>query len=377
VIREHERVRLHRHLTPTPVGARPPVGVAEYPVYYEVRGEAHAALLPRAIVEGEPYPVRGMIVSGSSILTAWPEPSRWRQAFEALDLLVVVNRFPTADAAYADLLLPATTMFEIESYQEHHGHVELRRRVIEPVGEARSDYLIFAELADRLGYGDLWPQTERGMIELALRGTGITYEQLAESPDGVELPSPPQRYRKYASGHLRADGSPGFETPTGRFEIASEWLRGHGFDALPVYTEPVEGPLADPALADDYPLVLTSGARTKFDFRSQHHNIPSLVAMQPWPLVHLHTADARARGIADGDEVDLVTRRGRVRFRASVSDDIVEGVVEASMGGGGPLGPPAWCAANVNDLTDAANVDPISGFPVYKALLCEVEKAGR
>jgi anaerobic selenocysteine-containing dehydrogenase len=75
--------------------------------------------------------------------------------------------------------------------------------------------------------------------------------------------------------------------------------------------------------------------------------------------------------------VDHDTRRGRVRFRASVSDDIVEGVVEASMGGGGPLGPPAWCAANVNDLTDAANVDPISGFPVYKALLCEVEKAGR
>ena len=64
--------------------------------------------------------------------------------------------------------------------------------------------------------------------------------------------------------------------------------------------------------------------------------------MQPWPLVHLHPADADARGIADGDEVDVVTPRGRVRFRARVTEDIVRGAVEANMGGGGPLGPEAW-----------------------------------
>jgi anaerobic selenocysteine-containing dehydrogenase len=370
-----ERVRLHRHVTRPPAGARPAIGSAKFPVFHEVRREAHAALLPRAILEGDPYPVRGMIVSGTSILTAWPEPSLWRRAFEALDLLVVINRFPTADAAYADLVLPATTMFEIESYQEHHGHVELRRRVIEPLGEARNDFLIFAELADRLGYGELWPQTERGLVELALEGTGVTYDELAAAPDGIELPQSPVAYRKYESGGLRADGLPGFDTPSGHFEIASGWLRDHGYDPLPVYTEPTEGPLASPELARRYPLVLTSGARTKGDFRSQHHNIPSLLALQPWPLVHLQTEDAAARGIADGDEVDVVTARGRVRFWAHVSEDIVRGAVEVNMGGGGPLGPPAWRNANVNDLTDATNVDPISGFPVVKALLCEVELA--
>jgi len=368
-----ERLRLHRNVTPAPAASRPAIGAAEFPVFHEMRREAHAALLPKAILDGEPYPVRGMIVSGTSILTAWPEPSRWRRALAALDLLVTINRFPTADSAYADLVLPATTMFEIESYQEYHGHVELRRRVIEPVGEARNDSLIFAELAARLGYGERWPQTERGMVELALEGTGITYDELAASPGGVDLPRPPRRYRKYETGRLRPDGRPGFNTPTGRFEIASEWLRGHGYEPLPVYTEPTEGPLASPELACRYPLVLNSGARTKADFRSQHHNIPSLVAMQPCPLVHLHTADAAARGIAEGDEVDVVTLRGRVRFKAHVTDDIVPGAVEANMGGGGPLGPAAWRNANVNDLTDASNFDPISGFPVYKALLCEVE----
>jgi anaerobic selenocysteine-containing dehydrogenase len=63
-----------------------------------------------------------------------------------------------------------------------------------------------------------------------------------------------------------------------------------------------------------------------------------------------------------------------VSFRACVTEDIVPGVVEVNMGGGGPLGPEAWQEANVNELTDMENRDPISGFPVYKALLCEVVK---
>jgi anaerobic selenocysteine-containing dehydrogenase len=375
LFRSRDRVRLGRNPTPAPVGCRPALGAATYPAFHQLRQEAHAAALPAAILEGEPYAVRGMIVSGASILTAWPDPARWRRALAALDLLVVVNRFPTADAAYADLLLPATTMFEIESYVEVGGRVEHRRRVIEPIGEARNDALIFAELAERLGYGDRFPQSEREIVERALEGTGIEYEELVASPDGVPLPTPPTRYRKYETGELRADGRPGFPTPTGRFEIASEWLRGHGYEPLPVYTEPSEGPLAAPALAREHPLVLSTGARTKYDFRSQHHDVPSLVALQPWPLAHLHRDDAAARGIADGDEVDLVTRRGSVRFRAALSDDVVRGVVEANMGGGGPLGPEPWRAANVNELTDPANVDPISGFPVFKALLCEVRPA--
>jgi anaerobic selenocysteine-containing dehydrogenase len=112
-------------------------------------------LLPRAILEGKPYPVRGLIISGASLITAWPQPAQWRRALASLDLLVVVNRFPTADAQYADLLLPATTMFEIESYMIYDGWIQLRQRVIPPLGEARNDYLIFAGLAERLGYGHL------------------------------------------------------------------------------------------------------------------------------------------------------------------------------------------------------------------------------
>lgn len=113
------RPRTRRILTAPPAAAPPPIGRSQFPLYHAVRREAHAAALPRAILESEPYPIRGLIVSGASLITAWPDPDLWRCALSALDLLVYVNRFPTADAAYADLLLPATTMFEIESYMAY------------------------------------------------------------------------------------------------------------------------------------------------------------------------------------------------------------------------------------------------------------------
>jgi hypothetical protein len=60
-----------------------------------------------------------------------------------------------------------------------------------------------------------------------------------------------------------------------------------------------------------------------------------------------------------------------------VTEHIVPGVVEVNMGGGGPVGPVDWQRGNVNQLTDFDNRDPISGFPVYKALMCNVVKRGQ
>ena len=198
------RTRTQRLLTDPPSAGPLPIGAAEFPLYYEVRNEAHALLFPQAMLESEPYPLRGLIISGASIITAWPNPQLWRHAFSELDLLVVINRFPTADAQYADIILPATTLFEIESYMVHDDTVYPRHRIIPPLGEARNDYLIFAELAQRLGYGHLWPQTEEAMIAYALRGSGISLEKLRAHPEGLRLRRPEMLYYKYKSGDLRA-----------------------------------------------------------------------------------------------------------------------------------------------------------------------------
>jgi cysteine desulfurase NifS len=348
------------------------VGRDRFPVYSAYRGENHAIALPAAVIEGRPYKIRDMIILGGSMITAWPNPSLWRRMFEHLDFLVCIDRQFTADAAYADIVLPATTMYEITSYQTYGPIFRLREQIIEPLGEARNDYRILAELADRLGYGHLYPQTEEQMLRHVLEGSGFTLEDVRSAGGQVQVPTEMMQFKKWEKGLLRPDGQPGFNTPSGKFEIASSILEEYGYDPLPRYVEPGEGPISRPDLAQTFPLVFNSGSRVFTDFRSQHHGVFGLNREAPVPTVTLHTADAQRRNIRHGDPVHVVTPRGKVVFAANVTDDIAPGMVDANMGGGGPVGPPAWQEGNVNELTDDARYDPISGFPVYKALLCDV-----
>jgi cysteine desulfurase NifS len=277
-----------------------------------------------SVLEGDPYRIRSLIVHGASLLTSWPQTPLWRETLSKLDFLVCIDRQLTADAAYADIVLPATTMFEIDSYMVYGPIFRLREKVIEPVGEARNDYLIMAELAQRLGYGERYPQTEEALIRHALEGSGYSLEEVRDAGGWVKLATPLMEC----------------------------------YEPLPKYTEPVEGPLARPDLAATFPLVFNSGARPHTDFRSQHHGIDGLVRDNPEPTV----------------EINEIDPRGAVPFRAVVTDAIVAGAIECNMGGGTPVGPAAWQEWNVNELTDLANADDISGFPVYKALLCDVVK---
>lgn len=345
-----------------------------FPLYSNYRGESHALGLIDAVLHKDPYCIRGLIIHGASILTSWPQTAVWRETLSKLDFLVTIDRQLTADSAYADIVLPATTMFEIDSYAVYGSIFRLREKIIEPVGEARNDYLIMAELADRLGYGDLYPQTEEAMIRQALEGSGFTLDEVKAAGGTVKLPSQMMEYKKWQKGGLRQDGKPGFDTPTGKFEIWSTLLEDYGYEPLPKYTEPVEGPLANPVLAKKYPLVFNSGARTHTEFRSQFHNVKGLLKDNPEPTVTINRLDAEERSIGMGDLVEVSTPRGSIPFRAFISDDIVKGAIECNMGGGTPVGPKAWQEWNVNELTDVKNLDEISGFPVYKSLLCEVRK---
>jgi cysteine desulfurase NifS len=346
----------------------------KFPIYSNYRGESHASGLVDAVLRGDPYPIRGLIIHGASILTSWPQTPIWRETLSELDFLVCIDRQLTADAAYADVVLPATTMFEIDSYMVYGPIFRLREKMIEPVGEARNDYLIMAELAERLGYGHLYPQTEEEMIRLALEGSGYSLEDVREAGGWVKIPNPMMDYKKWQKGGLREDGKPGFDTPSGKFEIWSTVLEDYGYEPLPKYVEPKEGPVGSPELAQEFPLIFNSGARPHTDFRSQHHGIKGLAKDKPEPTADLNLADAAERDIQTGDLVEVRTPRGAVQFRARVTDDILQGAIECSMGGGTPVGPKAWREWNVNELTDLSNYDDVTGFPVYKSLLCEVVK---
>ncbi len=353
---------------------RKALGRDKFPIYSAYRGESHAIVLPDSVLKGKPYKIRSLIILGGSIITSWPQPAIWRKTLNALDFLVCIDRHLTADAAYADIVLPATTYYEVESYMTYGSIFRIRERVIEPLGEARNDFFILAELADRLGYGHLYPQNEEELLRHVLKGSGFTLEDVHKAGGTVQSQTVKMQYKKWEKGLLRPDGKPGFDTPSGKFEIASTILEEHGYDPLPVYTEPQESPLSQPNLAKKFPLVFNSGARVTTDFHAQHHGIESLLKERPEPTVTINVSDARARGIKNGDLVHIKTSRGQITLRAIVTDSIVKGAVEANMGGGCHVGPKAWQEGNINELTDLQQYDPISGFPVYKALLCDVHK---
>jgi cysteine desulfurase NifS len=350
------------------------LGRDRFPVYSAYRGESHASILPEAVLEGKPYPIRALAILGGSMMTAWPDPDLWRRTFSALDFMVSINRYHTADSAYADIVLPATTYYENVSFMRYGPLFKIREKLVEPQGESRNDFFIQAELARRLGYGELYPQSEEEMLRFALQGTGFTLEEVRENGGDARLPTVMMQYKKWEKGLLRPDGKPGFNTPSGKFEIASSILAENGYDPLPVYTEPGEGPLAQPELAREYPLVFNSGTRTIYDFRTQHHGVKGLSESHSVPPVTMNSMDAAELGISDGERVWVETPRGRAPLFAQVTDDIVRGSIDAAMGGGGPLGSSGWQESNVNVLTDPQRYDVISGFPVYKTLLCRVTK---
>jgi len=352
-----------------------PIGKDRYPFFCDMLKSAQFMEAPRAILQGDPYPVKALLIVGSSLLTSLPNPDLWKECFRKLDFLVSFDRFLTGDGLYADIVLPGTTGFEDLGYEKYPGgYCQLRQKVIEPIGEGKSPFTFLAELAKHLGYGSMFPATEEEYVRFALKDSPVSMKDLKDHPEGITYDGGKQEFRKYAKGLLRSKGKPGFNTPSGKIELVSSMLQKYGYDGLPVYMEPTEGPLGSPKLLKDYPLVLNTGARIQSTFRSQHLNIPGLLKLQPKPQVLLNPADAKARGLVNGDAVWVESPRGRVGVWAKVTDDIMAGQVELNVGGGSPIQAEAWRNANANYLTDFDNRDPISGFPVYKALLCQVKR---
>ncbi|MDX9871136.1 MAG: molybdopterin-dependent oxidoreductase [Clostridia bacterium] len=352
-----------------------PIGAKEYPLFCELVGEGQFMAFPQAALEGRPYPVKGLLIHGASTLTSYPQPSLLEKAYQQLEFLAVIDRFMTKDALWADVVLPAATYFEIDSYQRYPGgYLRLRKKVIEPLGEARGDLMILAALAQKLGFGEYFPQSEEELLEWAFARNPALLQELKNTEEGLYLPQKAPQYKQYAAGKVRRDGQPGFPTPSGKVELLSTLLMKHGYAGLPVYLEPLEGPAGEKDARPEFPLILNTGARTQSAFRSQHLNIPSLLKLQDKPQILIHPRDAASRGIQDGDKVLVRTKRGAVAFWAKVTAKVQPGSTEANQGGGNPVQAEAWRDCNVNVLTDFDNRDAISGFPVFKALMCEVEK---
>jgi anaerobic selenocysteine-containing dehydrogenase len=367
----------------------PAIGVAERPLGPARWNSVSTLDFYRAVLEGIPYPVRGLIGFGSNLLLAQADPVRGRAALSALDFYAHADLFMTPTAALADIVLPIASCFEREALKvgfeisaEAQSLVQLRQAIVPPPGEARSDTDFIFHLAGRLGLGE---QFWNGDIDAAYRDqlarSGVTLEQLRAEPGGIRL-SLSSRHAKHAD--IDAHGNTkGFPTPSRKIELWSEVFLDHGYAALPEFVEPQIGPVARPELAARFPLVLTCAKPTLF-CQSQHRALPSLRKRAQHPEVELHPDTAAARGIAAGSWVAVETPAGGMRARARLNDKLDPRVVIGEHGwwqACNELDVPDYspfsaAGANFNRTVDAAIRDPISGTPEHRANLCEVKPMG-
>ncbi|OQX02848.1 MAG: molybdopterin oxidoreductase [Thiothrix lacustris] len=351
----------------------PRIGDEVFPIWTKYWPAAQSMLMPDCILDGKPQPLKALLAMG--INTAmWANSKRMERALGELEFFAVSDFFHNPATLQADIVLPAATSLErtaLIAYPgcAYQGEVKYRHQALPPRGEAKPDGQIFLELGVKFGMADqFWHGNLAASWEEMAEGLPPDIRKEAwENPAGVTVYSPVIE-ELVEMGFLDADRQwriNGFRTATGKIEFDSVELKAHGYDGLPTYREPAESPLSTPELLADYPLVLTSGGRQKFFTHSQQHNIAGILAYDPYPRVQIHPDDAAARGIAEGDTVKIRSRRGSVTFRAAVTDIMKPGVVHCFHG---------WNNANINELTDDTQLDPISGFPPFKSLLCEVSR---
>ncbi len=352
--REHEfeQVRCWKEMSPR-------IGEDRYPVWCRMIDEAQATMLPFQIQSGKPYPIRAIVGFGLNH-RMWPGSDFMRESLRKVDLFVQTDLFMTDSAKLADVVLPACSSFERSELKIYSSRYAIwTEPVIPPLGESRSDVDIILDLAQRLGLRDpLLSRGQEACLDWIFEPSGVRIGEIKGHSGGLFLTDQgPTLYEKYRES--------GFPTPSGKMEFTSLVLKGAGIEPLPVYKEPKQSPFSTPESAAQYPLILTTGARLPMFMHSRLYRLPAMRKLRPDPIVDMNPADILARGIAPGEWVMLVTPRSSIRVRAHSTEAVPEGVV--SMYHDFPT-------ADVNELIDPDYRDPISGFPGYKSLLCEVRR---
>ncbi|MGD8982927.1 MAG: molybdopterin-dependent oxidoreductase [Desulfobacteraceae bacterium] len=349
------RPKLRDMTMPLPEPPMPPIGSEEFRLFCQSRKEARALSLPKAILQEEPYPIKGLIIAGGNPSLEWPHTSQTREALEKLEFLMVIDVVRSPDSQYADAILPACTFLErdehqVNVYQNLH-NITFRRRVVEPA-HGLPDQMIWVKLAHKMGLGEYfpWQNCEEG-IDHILSPLGVTYRDLVSKGGIYEYEK--RRYKKYEDQ--------GFHTPSGKVEIYSERLKGLGYDPSPIREDAHQK--AD--VSDRFPLHLTTGGNLLCYLHWQFRYIPKLRKMAPEPLFEIHPNTAHQYGLSAGEMAEIRTKDGKIQLKTHLTDNIRPDTIHMPQG---------WEEASANELTPSDDTDPISGFPNLKSLRCSVRK---
>lgn len=250
-----------------------------------------------ATITGRPYPIKGWIVYATNLINALPNQAETIRAIQNLDLLVVVDVVPSEICGWADVVLPEATY--LERFEDlhvgpfKHPFVGLRQPVVEAPHDQKPNWWIAKRLAEKLGLAAFYPwQDVEDYLRLRVQEAGLNYDELKAK--GILTGEDEPLY-------FETGAPPEFDTPSGKIEFYSEQLAEAGFDPVPRYAPPRQGP--------DGSFRLLFGRAPVHTFSRTQTN-PLLKQMMDENALWLNAGVAKQLKLKSGDRVRLRNEDG-------------------------------------------------------------------
>ncbi len=289
--------------------------------------------------------IKGMYILGENPAMSDPDVGHAREALAKLDLMIVQDIFLTETANYADIILPASALYEKNgTVSNTNRQVQRVRPAVAPPGEAREDWEITVDLAQRIGLE--WDYTEVSQVFDEMKLTmnsldNITWERL--KTETITYPS----LSETDPGQSIVFGD-GFPRPDGRAKFT------------PASVIP-----PDEAPDEEYPMIATTGRQLEhWHTGSMTRRAVVLDAVEPEANCSMNPRTLKLMGIEPGEMVRLTTRRGSIDIMVRADRAIAEDMVFI---------PFAYVEAAANILTNPA-IDPYGKIPEFKFSAIRVEK---
>jgi len=289
--------------------------------------------------------VRGMYMMGENPFLSDPNINKVRKALSALEFLAVQDIFLTETAEFADVVLPASSYLEKDgTYTNTDRRVQLGRKVLDPPGQARVDWEVIQELANRIGLPMRYDSPSEifdELVSLMPNYTNLSYDKLG--PTGKLYPNPDPAH----SDGIVVLFQERFNTDDGKAHLVpAEWM------------PPRELP------SEEFPFVLNTGRLLEhWHTGSMTRRSYALDTIVPNAIVYLHPGDAERLGIADGSFARVTSRRGSIELRVSISHRETPGSCFV---------PFHFREAAANLLT-IDEIDPFGKIPEFKFCAVRVE----
>ncbi|MDX8290249.1 molybdopterin-dependent oxidoreductase [Metabacillus indicus] len=270
-------------------------------------------LIGEELLSADP-PIQSMFVYGSNPAVVAPESGKVKKGLMREDLFLVVHDlFLTETAAYADIVLPASSAFENTDFYTSYWHhyIHMQEPVIEKFGESKSNAEVFRLLAEKMGFTEqAFKDTDAEMINQALNNThnpylvNVTFDELAE--------------KKWIKASVKPLFPGKLNTPSRKIELYSGAMEKAGYQPLPVYTPLVK--------ESELPFLFVPGPNHNY-LNSTFSNNQKHVSLEKTPLVHINKKDAEEAGLSDGDTAIIWNGRGECELTVAAGENVLPGVL--------------------------------------------------